>query len=299
MSFAQASFVCRTACACSLCVYMEDVMSGEDNKEYLPLRQNPWRSVVIDAITVDIKSESVVNVMMPVAAPLLSPHWSWKECENHPESDPALLCQQLSLSAARFFKRSPYCIRLAAQHPGTTFEHFTGMHKKQFLHVAGKKALLQQANSDRPFFALKQITPPIVEGDEPRQTKLWHMYCAMGLPGQHRWQQSLLARCYDFHGAACILRAIEQVLGCKVYSGMVSQTLTGTDADDAGPESLRHKFLTLLSKQGVTVLENTPNPTNAFLALSNSCETRRALEATDLRDCLAFIGTLIQSGSHI
>ena len=126
MSFAQASFVCRTACACSLCVYIEDVMSGEDDKEYLPLRQNPWRSVVIDAITVDIKSESVVNVMMPVAAPLLSPHWSWKECENHPESDPALLCQQLSLSAARFFKRSPYCIRLAARHPGTTFEHFTG-----------------------------------------------------------------------------------------------------------------------------------------------------------------------------
>ena len=274
-------------------------MPKGDDSEYLDVHQKSWSNVAIDAITVDIKSESVVNVMVPAAPLLLSPHWSWINCEDHPESDPALLCQELSLSAARYFTRSPYSAEVGARHPGTTFKHISGRHKKQLLQLGDDVTLLQQANSDRPFFALKQLTPSIVEGDDPLETELWHMYCAMGLPGQHPWQQSVLARCYDFHGAACILRAIDRILDRKVYSGMVSQTMANTDGSDASAESLRRKFRALLSNEGVTVLESTPDPSSAFRALSDSEPTKRALSATSVLQCLPFLEELLAPGVSV
>ena len=169
------TLVCRPAvtCAQALCVEpcpphrlclsslgrQRQTMAKGDDSEYLDLHQKSWSNVAIDAITVDIKRESVVNVMVPAAPLLLSPHWSWINCEDHPESDPALLCQELSLSAARYFTRSPYSAEVVARHPGTTFKHISGRHKKQLLQLGDDVTLLQQANSDRPFFCTETNHP--------------------------------------------------------------------------------------------------------------------------------------------
>ena len=83
-------------------------------------------------------------------------------------------------------------------------------------------ALARQLLANRRFFALTRVTASTVEEEEPQESELWHMYCAMGLPGQHAWQQSLLARCYDFHGAACILRAIAAVFQIRGVSTSVT-----------------------------------------------------------------------------
>ena len=93
---------------------------------------------------------------------------------------------------------------------------------------------MKQAGSDRPFFALMQVTEPSVQGEEPLESEIWHLYCAMGLPRQHAWQQSLLARCYDFHGAASILCAITNVLGRGLYSGMITDASSKDIGFDAG-----------------------------------------------------------------
>ena len=124
--------------------------------------------------------------------------------------------------------------------------HIVGRHKKELLQLGDDVALLKQANSDIPFFALKLITPPQVEGDATIEKELWHLYPAMGLPGQHEWQQSLLARCKDFHAAACILQAIAEVLGLCVYSDMVTHVLDAKTADDS-----QFSFIDTLLKVGV------------------------------------------------
>ena len=131
-------------------------------------------------------------------------------------------------------------------------EHIVGRHKKQILQLGdeGDEALLKQANSDRPFFALKHTIPPQVEGDEPKEQYLFYMYCAMGLPQQHDWQQALLARCKDFHAAACILLAIKEVLDVSVYPEQIISTV---NHPDAMPDPTLEQFNEVLTSEKVPI----------------------------------------------
>ena len=146
-----------------------------------------------------------LNVMLPVAPVLLTGGWFWSEdswLSDDERYDPAFLVRELSIIAYQKFTTSEHGQKLFEQ--GHSLEHIIGRHKKQILQLGdeGDEALLKQANSDRPFFALKHTIPPQVEGDEPKEQYLFYMYCAMGLPQQHDWQQALLARCKDFHAAS-------------------------------------------------------------------------------------------------
>ena len=168
-----------------------------------------------------------LNVMLPVAPVLLTGGWFWSEdswLSDDERYDPAFLVRELSIIAYQKFTTSEHGQKLFEQ--GHSLEHIIGRHKKQILQLGdeGDEALLKQANSDRPFFALKHTIPPQVEGDEPKEQYLFYMYCAMGLPQQHDWQQALLARCKDFHAAACILLAIKEVLDVSVYPEQIFDT---------------------------------------------------------------------------
>jgi len=248
---------------------------------------------MVDAVTVHILRHSLLDVIVPVADVLLCPQWSLDNCDDHPERDASFLCQRLSSSAFDHFMRSAYRSEVTARHPGITFTHVHGRHEKQVLDLWDNTTSLTQTDSDRPFFALMQIDPPSAECDEPKKTELWRMYCAMQLPGQHHWQRCLLARCSDFHGAACIRMAIDETLGRQVYSDMVSQTPSKADDRSATAELLREKFLTILSENGATVHQGAPAPSSPFHVLTDLCSTRAALAAGSLRDCLPFLGEIL------
>ena len=91
----------------------------------------------------------------------------------------------------------------------------------------------------------------------------------MGLPRQHHWQQALLARCYDFHGAACILRAIADVLQCHVYEDMIADTRSQAN-DDGTASEFRESFLDVLKQEKVTVEEGAIVDTSVFHKLAQS-----------------------------
>jgi len=264
-------------------------LDGDVNHDFDRHRES-WRTVTIDAITVHVMGASVVNVMVPVADLLLCPEWSWRNYDDDPGKDASFLCQKLSLCAAEHFKQSPYCIEVQNRYPGRTFEHRHGRHKKHLLRLGDDVTLLKEANSDRPFFALMQITPSSVDGGEPQEKELWHMYCAMGLPRQHDWQQSLLARCYDFHGAACILRAINEIIGRELYFDMISETLSKTAT---GREMHRGTFMTVLVAHDVKMREGAPAPRSSFADLRGSESTKAALAAPSLHECTSFLREIL------
>ena len=110
----------------------------------------------------------------------------------------------------------------------------------------------------------------------------------MGLPKQHEWQQALLARCYDFHGAACILRAIAHVLRCHVYDDMISDTRSQAN-DDGTSSELRKNFLDVLKQAKVTVEEGAIVDTSVFHNLAQSTLLDRTIEGKTLNCCEYFL----------
>ena len=93
-----------------------------------------------------------------------------------------------------------------------------------------------------------------------------------------------MARCYDFHGAACILRAIADVLHCHVYDDMISDTRSQAN-DDGTSTELRDKFHTVLREEKIRVQQGPIADTSVFQRLANSSVISQTNEARTLSDC--------------
>ena len=149
---------------------------------------------------------------------------------------------------------------------------------------------MKQANSDRRVFALKRVTASSVEG-EAQESELWHLYCAMGLPRQHAWQQSLLARCYDFHGAASILCAISNVLGKSVYSEMITEARPqGLNAS-----SLRDDFLSVCDRATTGVIQGWPVQPGTLSKIAGESVVQSTLQARSFEDCVPFLDVVVST----
>ena len=176
---------------------------------------------------------------------------------------------------------------------GTTFKDEIGRHKKQLLQLGDETVLLQQANSDRPFFALLSI-PAAAEGVEPVESEVWHFYCAMGLENQHEWQQSLLARCYDFHGAVCILKAVHDLLGYQLRSSLLACT-AGKNRTKAETHELMASFVTRLLDEHVPTVQDERSLRSKLNEVWSTGLVQSAVVATDLRQCMPFLRAVIPS----
>ena len=100
-------------------------------------------------------------------------------------------------------------------------------------------------------------------------------------------KQALLARCYDFHGAACILRAIADVLHCHVYEDMISDTRSQTN-DDGTSIELREKFLSVLKEETIRVQQGPIADTSVFHRLAGSPLLQHTFRSKTLNTAITF-----------
>ena len=259
----------------------DDVESPLNNVE------QTWRKATIDAIAVHIKSATEVNIVLPLVPSFLWPDWSVFRHVQNQDADPNFLAQALSKRAAEIFLSSRRAEQLKETNKSTQFVEKVGRHKKELLQLGDDVALIKQANSDRPFFALMKVSDPIV-GDEPVELELWHLYCAMGLPEQHPWQQTLLARCYDWIGAISLLCAIQELLGKRVYSTMVAEPTS----QSSHTTSLRENFLAALERACGYQEDIYMSPTT-LSDLSGDSVVQSTREAQCLLECTAFLSNVL------
>ena len=98
----------------------------------------------------------------------------------------------------------------------------TERHQKATWEFGEETVVLSKCRSDRAAFAVVVEQPLPGDRGAPVRTEWSHTYCAMGLPKQHAWQQTILARIRNVDVAACFLKAVVRILGAGFYRSLVS-----------------------------------------------------------------------------
>lgn len=194
----------------------------EDNATY-ELEQK-WRRVAVDAVTVHLKKDNEINIMLPVAAELLLPGWKWQMTRpptGHP-LDPTWLVRHVSESVFKFFQSSSRGQFLPGE--GHVVKHGVCRHKRQLVDLGQDTVVMKQARSDRAASSI-EAHETYSEKDEFVLTEWSHAYVAMGLLFQHHLQTSLLARTCNLEVAACFLRSISSTIGCGVRMSALGATM--------------------------------------------------------------------------
>ena len=147
-----------------------------------------WQPLTIDAITVHMETENRALVHIPVMQQFggrdADTHWLliWQE---------AFLCLRED-SAGALQKR---IVR----------------HKKTEHEYGHDRFLVTECCWNRVGFELT-LAQTSANDEHPEPAILLHMYPAMGLVLQHKFQRTLLARCYDLRVAAAIVKVCVRLL---------------------------------------------------------------------------------------
>ena len=184
-----------------------DGFAAVDAREHTSAINSFWKQYVIDALTIHLNKRDAL-VMVPVAGGLAP--------EYHKYSDPNWAIWSMwkavyLLLRNGFLDRDPTELRMEITH-----------HKRESITLTGRTFILAECNSQRPAFEIRC-------GEEI----LLHFYCAMGLEGQHRLQQALLARCSCREVAAAVVFAANSVLGLQYrLSGVSSFSPDSAEASE-------------------------------------------------------------------
>ena len=130
-----------------------------------------WQGVVIDALTITVRSDNEINVTVPVAATLLTYDWTYESLPWHTGPDTDFnVCLLLRALAKEVYER---CLQRLPEEEAKQLELLVGKHKKPATKPGVQRVeVLQYSDSDRPAFCIfwypDDAAPPQNDTGAPR-----------------------------------------------------------------------------------------------------------------------------------
>lgn len=172
-----------------------------------------WRSYVIDALTVHVQTPTLMKIMLPVAQDLRYPNWKYENESLHASQQLGHLARVVAAEAFNRLrqKMAPEMERdsdhvlmdLVRHHKAVDVshtEHQQGDHQQGDAH----ELWVRGCRSTRPAFVVRKVPHRQQHDAADERAKdtmasadLLYSYTAMGLPGQHSMQNTIL--CPGFH----------------------------------------------------------------------------------------------------
>lgn len=223
--------------------------------------ESTWAALKVDAVTVRLASADVATVALPVASELAGAYCSG---ETSHFANVVWLCRHLGeLASSRYFD-SESARRWTANN--YTLQYKMTTHKQTAYDVSGGMVAEKSCSSNRPAYVIEAVR---CEGNDTfTAVEILHLYCAMGLEGQHSMQSVILGRIADHAAAIALIGAASSVMdGLVIRQHLVTHCIPDGAHKRGTPTEIRQKFLDALHDAQIPVVEEEMRASDSWAML--------------------------------